>query len=246
PWAPTATDSLARRRQIYQKFIKDFLRSGQALDDNLGRLLDYLDAEGLSRETIVIYTADQGYFLGEHGHFDKRMMYEEAIRMPFVMRYPAEIPAGQRLDSLILHLDFAPTLLDFAGGTPLPAMQGQSFRPLLQGEAQPAWRQDFYYRYWAHQAHRPAHLGIRTRDEKLIFFYGDDLGRLGADPAPVPARWAYYDLRSDPQETRNRYADPAAQASIARLKARLLELRRETGDLDGGHARMDSLMRVAW
>ena len=246
PWAPTAADSLARRRQIYQKFIKDFLRCGQALDDNLGRLLDYLDAEGISRETVVIYTADQGYFLGEHGFFDKRMMYEEAIRMPLVLRYPAEVPAGQRLDALVLNLDFAPLLMDYAGAVPPSGLEGHSFRPLLRGESLPGWRQDFYYRYWAHQAHRPAHLGIRTQDEKLIFFYGDPLDRPGADPGAVPPSWAYYDLRTDPQEQHNRYADPAAQPAITRLKARLLALRQETGDLDAGQPRMDSLIQAAW
>jgi arylsulfatase A-like enzyme len=99
-------DSLTARKQVYQKFVKDFMRSGAAIDDNIGKLLDYLEKSGLGENTIVIYTADQGYFLGEHGFFDKRMIYEESLRMPFVIRYPKEIPAGKRLDDIILNIDF--------------------------------------------------------------------------------------------------------------------------------------------
>ena len=130
--------------------IKDYLRCGATIDDNIGRLLRYLDEKGLAKNTIVIYVSDQGYFLGEHGFFDKRMMYEEPLRMPFVIRYPKEIPAGTRNKDIILNTDFAAMLADYAHVKTPNKSQGQSFRDNLAGNTPENWRKDMYYRYWTH------------------------------------------------------------------------------------------------
>ncbi len=223
-------DDRERRHRIYQKLVKDFLRSGRAIDDNIGRLLGYLDAHGLAKNTIVIYTADQGYFLGEHGFFDKRMMYEEALRMPFVIRYPREIAAGSRPDALVQNIDFAPLLLDYAGLVPPEEMDGRSFRDVLRGRTPADWRDAIYYRYWQHLADRPAHYGIRTKTDKLIRFYGDPLDMTGTQPEKTAPAWEYYDLQRDPQELRNRYTDAACARRIAELRTRLQQLKAEAGD----------------
>jgi arylsulfatase A-like enzyme len=156
PFSLEGLDSLQARKKMYQKFVKDFMRSGAAIDDNIGKLLDYLDEAGLDENTVVIYTADQGYFLGEHGMFDKRMMYEEALCMPFVMRYPPEIPAGTRNDDIILNLDFPSLFADYAGIAEQPDfLQGRSFRDNVRGQTPSDWRTQMYYRYWLHQTNRP-------------------------------------------------------------------------------------------
>ncbi|WP_394369994.1 sulfatase/phosphatase domain-containing protein [Spirosoma endbachense] len=165
-------DSLAARKKIYQKFIKDFLRCGAAIVDNIGRLIDYLKKTGELENTIIIYTNDQGYFLGEHGFFDKRFIYEPSLRIPFVISYPKEIKSGKRLDDIILNIDFAPLFLDYAGIDKPASMQGRSFRKNLHGKTQADWRKDMYYRYWANESSRPAHFGIRTNRYKLALFYG--------------------------------------------------------------------------
>ncbi|MCB0109782.1 MAG: sulfatase, partial [Caldilineaceae bacterium] len=152
------------RKWAYQRYIKDYLRVIASIDDNVGRVLDYLDEAGLTENTVVIYTSDQGFFLGDHGWYDKRFMYEESLRMPFIIRFPQEIAAGTINDDMILNVDFAPLFLDLAG-VPIPAeMQGRSFRPLLQGTTPTDWREAMYYRYWMHKAHHNvyAHYGIRT------------------------------------------------------------------------------------
>lgn len=215
------------RSAIYQKFVKDFLRCGKAIDDNIGKLLDYLDTSGLADNTIVIYTADQGYFLGEHGFFDKRIMYEEPLRMPFVIRYPKEIPAGSRLADMIQNIDFAPLLLDYAEAEKMKNMDGRSFRSNLSGETPDDWRDAIYYRYWQHQENRPAHYGIRTASEKLIHFYGTSLQSVHDPIDESSGTWEYYDLLKDPKELRNLYASAGNQESVSVLKRRLLELRRQ-------------------
>jgi arylsulfatase A-like enzyme len=218
------------RKQVYQKFLKDYLRSVAGIDENIGRLLAYLDRSGLADRTVVIYTSDQGYFLGEHGFFDKRIMYEEALRMPFVVRYPSEIQPGTRTSDIILNTDFAPLFLDYAGIGAPTSMQGVSFRGNLRGETPNTWRRAMYYRYWQHQAQRPAHLGIRTERYKLIFFYGKPLDKPGTHPKATPPAWEFYDLRSDPQELRNAYSDPQYKDLIQDLKQRLETLRLKLGD----------------
>ncbi len=242
PFSAAGLDPVAARRKTYQKFVKDFLRSGAAIDDNIGKLLDYLEAEGLDQNTVVIYTADQGYFLGEHGFFDKRMMYEEAARMPFVVRFPPEVEAGSSNADIVLNVDFAPLILDYAGADPLETAQGHSFRANLRGQTPTDWRKDMYYRYWLHQTQRPAHLGVRTRRYKLIFFYGLPLNMTGAHQQPTPPAWEFYDLLRDPQELRNAYGMPEYQTVIDSLKERLLELRAEVGDTDEAYPEVRAML----
>lgn len=234
PGPPFSLEGLTdrqRREKIYQRFIKDFLRSGATIDDNVGRILRYLKEHKLSDNTIVIYTADQGYFLGEHGLFDKRMMYEQALRMPFIIRYPGHIPAGSTVDDMILNTDFAPLMLDYAGVPRPAAMQGRSFRPNLSGHTPSDWRTALYYRYWMHQQHRPAHFGIRTSRYMLMFLYGQPLMDVYGEP-PTEPTWEFYDLQKDPREVHNAYGDPGYQPVIKRLKTRLLRLKRQAGDTE--------------
>jgi arylsulfatase A-like enzyme len=195
------------------------------IDDNVGRLLRWLEGAGLAEDTVVIYTSDQGYFLGEHNLFDKRFMLEESLRMPFVVRYPREIRPGTRLDDLILNVDFAELLLDYAGAAAPTTMQGRSFRRNLAGATPSDWRDAMYYHYWTHQPQRPSHYGVRTQRYKLIYYYG--LIRMGRRPEDC---WEFYDLTTDPHERLNQYDVPRHQGTIASLKARLDELRREFRD----------------
>lgn len=141
-----------RTRWNYQRYMRDYLQCIQSIDDNVGRLLDYLDGAGLTENTIVVYTSDQGFFLGDHGWYDKRFIYDESLQMPFLIRWPVEVPAGSRMTEIVTNVDFAATFLDMCGADPaeaLPTGQGRSFRSLLQGSTPPNWPQSMYYRYWA-------------------------------------------------------------------------------------------------
>ena len=232
PFSLLGLDSIQARSAIYQKFIRDFLRCGASIDQNIGRLLDYLDKHDLSKNTVVIYTSDQGYFLGEHGFFDKRMIYEESMRMPFVISYPPEIEAGARNDDIILNIDFPSLFLDYAGIPNPSSFQGRSFRSNLKGMTPDDWRSNMYYRYWLHQRQRPAHLGIRTTDYKLAFFYGQPLDLPGTHPEPTTPAWEFYDLNHDPHELRNAYNDPSYKTIIDQLKKELSLAKSAVGDLD--------------
>lgn len=225
-------DRVAARRQAYQKLAKDFMRSGAAIDDNIGRLLDYLEKNGLAENTVVVYTADQGYFLGEHGFFDKRLIYEESLRMPFVIRYPKEIPAGKRLDDIVLNIDFASLFADYAGVNLPPSFQGKSFRENLKGNTPEDWRNTAYYRYWQHYPNRPAHFGIRNSRYKLALFYGRPLDMTGVSKETTPSAWEFYDLEKDPYENHNAYGDTAYANIIAAMKVELKEQRKSYGDTD--------------
>jgi len=207
----------------YQRYIKDYLRCIASVDDNVGRMLDYLDAEGLADDTIVIYTSDQGFFLGDHGWYDKRFMYEESLRMPFVVRYPPEIEPETANDNLVLNVDFAPTFLDYAGVDIPQEIQGRSFRSLLRGVALDDWRTSMYYRYFMHLGGHGvfAHYGIRTDRYKLIYYYEDD---------PGPREWELFDLEEDPLEMRSVYDDPAYADTVEELKAELSSLSEVVGD----------------
>lgn len=229
------------RSKIYQKFVKDFLRSGAAIDENIGRLLDYLDSQNLAENTIAIYTSDQGYFMGESGLFDKRIMYEESMRMPFVIRYPGTLKAGSKNSDIILNTDFAPMLLDFAGVERPEFMQGRSFRANLQDQTPSDWRQEMYYRYWMHQKHRPAHMGIRTKRYKLIWFYGQPLRDVYGETPTQPA-WEFYDLQEDPKELINLYEDPAYEEQIKELTNRLMERKKDMDDSDKAYPEMRPLL----
>lgn len=243
PFSRQGLDSVAARKKIYQKLVKDYLRCGAAIDDNIGKLLRYLDETGLAENTIVIYVADQGYFLGEHGFFDKRLIYEEALRMPFVIRYPAEIPAGSRNDDIILNVDFAALFADYAGLTPPAFVAGRSFRENLKGKTPGDWREALYYRYWLHDPVRPAHFGIRDKRYKLAFFYGQPLDMTGAVPQATEPAWEFYDLQKDPHENHNAYNDSLYQPVIREMKTRLLQLKEAEGDLDTDRPVMDSLLK---
>jgi arylsulfatase A-like enzyme len=217
----------------YQRYIKDYLRVVASVDDNVGRLLDRLDAEGLTDDTIVVYTSDQGFFLGDHGWFDKRLMYEESLAMPFLIRYPRLVQAGSTNDDIVVNVDFAPTFLDLAGVDVPGHVQGRSFADLLRGQTPVDWPTSMYYRYWMHgdANHRaPAHYGVRTRTHKLIAYYNDPLGQPGGSgPVEEPA-WELYDLVADPQETHNLIGDPAAAAIRDELFVELDRLQTAIGD----------------
>lgn len=235
PFSTQGMDSIAARKKTYQKLIKDYLRCGAAIDDNIGRLLHTLDEQGLSENTIVIYVSDQGYFLGEHGFFDKRMMLEESLRMPFVIRYPKEIDANTRNNDIILNIDFAALLADY-GGVSLPdGSQGRSFRSNLAGATPPDWRQSMYYRYWTHHKIRPAHMGIRNHRYKLMFLYGDPLGMKGSDGEANTPSWEFYDLADDARENHNQYNNPRYKDVISDMKNEMLQLREEYKDMDEEH-----------
>ena len=246
PFSTSDLDSIQARKKIYQKFVKDFLRCGAAIDDNLGRLLEYLDEAGLAKNTIVIYTADQGYFLGEHGFFDKRLIYEESLRMPFVIRYPEEISGGIRNSDIILNIDFSALLADYAGVQIPNEMQGTSFRNNLKGHTASNWRKSMYYRYWLHRTERPGHFGIRNERHKLAFFYGQPLGMKGAmKTATVPA-WEFYDLEKDPHENHNAYKDDEYASIIKTMKIELLKQREAVGDMDGDYPVMQDILEKYW
>jgi arylsulfatase A-like enzyme len=219
----------------YQRYLKKYLRTARGVDDNVGRLVAHLKKSGELDNTVIIYTSDQGMMLGEHDYIDKRWMYEESLRMPFIVRYPPAIPADTTCDAIVSNVDFAPTILDFAGEARPDGMQGRSARPLLAGKpAPPDWPDAAYYRYWMHMAHHevPAHYGIRTADFKLIFFYGLPLDATGAVPTPTPPYWELFDLRKDPQEMHNVYRDPAYAEAVTILKAKLATIKRDVGDDD--------------
>ena len=222
-----------RKRWLYQRYIKDYLRCVASVDDNVGRLLDYLETEGIVENTIVVYTSDQGFFLGDHGWYDKRFMYEESLRMPFIMRYPAAIPAGTVSDHMILNVDFAPTFLQYVD-LPIPDhFQGHAFQPILAGEAPDNWQTSMYYRYWMHKTHHNvyAHYGVRTLRYKLIYYYGDALGQPGTIDEPTEPEWELFDLETDPYELNNVYADSAYAPIVSELTAELERLQTHLGDI---------------
>lgn len=205
----------------YQRYMQDYLACIASVDDGVGEVLDYLEEAGLAENTIVIYTSDQGFYLGEHGWFDKRFMYEESFRTPLLMRFPKEIKAGTKIDKLVQNLDFAPTFLDYAGIEIPQEMQGKSFRELVSGETG-EWRDAVYYTYYEypsiHMVKR--HYGVATERYKLIHFYYD------------VDEWEMYDLQTDPMEMKNIYDNPEYADVQKQLHIRLSELREQYGDSD--------------
>ena len=233
------------RRATYQKYLKDYLRCIAGNDGNVGRLLKYLDDKGLADNTVVIYTSDQGFFLGEHNYIDKRWIFEEALRMPFVVRYPPEIKPGSTNDDIIINTDFAGTFLDYAGLKTPADMQGRSFRPNLRGRTPDNWRTSMYYRYWQHCS-RPAHYGVRTRRYKLIFFYGLGLGLRGSQKKPTKVGWELYDLQKDPAELRNVYGSTEYASVVRELKGELLRLKKELKDSDRKYPELMAVRARYW
>jgi arylsulfatase A-like enzyme len=206
----------------YQRYIKDYLSVAKSLDRNIGKILDYLDKNGLSKNTIVIYASDQGFYMGEHGWFDKRFIYEQSMKTPFLMRYPGVIKPGTKVNGMVMNIDIAPTILSIAG-LPVPAsIQGSSFLPLLKNESSPNWRKAAYYHYYEYPEphHVAPHFGMRTDKYKLVRFYGPDNA------------WELYDLKKDPDEMNNIYAKSKDSPFMISLKKQLKELIIQYQDLE--------------
>jgi arylsulfatase A-like enzyme len=240
-----ATEEL-RKRTAYNDYLKRYLRCVKGVDDSLAIFFDYLRSAGLMDNTIIVYTSDQGMMLGEHDYQDKRWMYEESQRMPFIIRYPKAIKAGTRTDAIVENVDFAPTLLDFAGVKAPAAMQGRSFKAICEaGVEPPDWKKAAYYRYWMHLAHHdnPGHLGIRTKEFKLIYYYG--MGRDDKSPRTPPA-WELYDLKKDPQELVNVYDKPDYAQTVVDLKKQLAERRKAIGDDGSDYPEIEAVVQEFW
>jgi arylsulfatase A-like enzyme len=203
----------AKTKWQYQRFVKDYLRCVDAVDENVGRVLDYLDQSGLAKNTVVFYTSDQGWYLGEHGWYDKRWMYEESLRTPLLIRWPGKAKAGSVNTHLVMNLDFAETFLDIAGVKIPDEMQGVSLKPILEGQNPADWRKSVYYHYYEfpqpHHVH--PHYGVRTDRYKLIHFYTIDA-------------WELFDLEKDPHELKSVYKDPAYAKTVTDMKAELKRL----------------------
>ncbi len=204
-------------RWKYQRYLKDYLRCVTAVDEGVGEILDYLDSSGLADSTVVIYSSDQGFYLGEHGWYDKRWMFEESLRMPFLIRWPGMVRAGTRSEAMIQNIDYAPTFLEMAGVSVPDDVQGRSLVPLLRGlgRAEEGWRDAIYYAYYENGVvHRvPIHDGIRTKHHKLMYF-------------PRTQEWQLFDLLEDPKERRSLHADPAHRTRLAAMQRRYFDLRR--------------------
>lgn len=220
----------------FQRYMQRYLRTIQAIDDSVGEILDYLKEDGIDEDTMVIYTSDQGFFLGEHGWFDKRFMYEESFQMPFLIRYPKEIAAGSVCNDIICNVDFAPLFLDFAGVKVPSYMQGVSFRSLLKGKTPADWQQVAYHRYWMNNdwTHAAmAHYGVRDKRYKLIYWYNQALGVDGAqEPAEGEEQreWELFDCDEDPLELFNVYAEEKYKEVRERMTVLLEEKMAEIGD----------------
>lgn len=205
----------------YERFIKDYLRCIASVDDNVGRVLDWLDRNGLREDTIVVYTSDNGFFLGDHGWYDKRFMYEPSLRVPLLARWPGHIAPGSQSPAMTLNVDYAATFLSVAGLTAPDDLHGRSLEPLFAGTTPPDWRHSFYYRYY----HDPgdhdtrAHLGVRTETHKLIWFWKKD-------------QWELYDLLADRQELHNLYAEPGSAELVRTMKQELTRLKSAVRDDD--------------
>lgn len=223
------------REWKYQQYIKDYLRCIASIDDNIGRMLDYLDEAGLAENTMVIYTSDQGFFLGDHGWFDKRFFYEESLQMPFVVRYPEEIEPGSTSEAICLNTDFAPTFLDYADLEIPEDMQGESMRPVFQDETPADWRDSMYYHYSMYPSVHNVypHYGIRNQRYKLIYYYLEDTDFEYDDFRFIPpekAEWEFFDLKKDPKEMKNEYENPEYAEIISHMKEELYRLKNEAED----------------
>ena len=214
---PTGKDLVKWKYQLY---IKDYLRCIWAVDESVGRLLNYLDESGLAKNTIVMYCSDQGFYMGEHGWFDKRFMYEESYRTPLLVRWPEHVKPGSVNKDLVQNIDFAETFLDLAGVKSPEEMQGESIVPLMKGDTPKDWRSSLYYHYYEYPAFHHAvrrHEGVSEKRFKLIRFYGKDV--------PNGEEWEFFDLKNDPQEMKSEYSNPEYAGEVERLKKELKRLR---------------------
>ena len=208
----------ARAEWKYNRYMRDYLKTLKSLDDNVGRLLDYLEESGLAENTLVVYTSDQGFYMGEHGWFDKRFMYEESYRTPLVMR----LPGGARgdIDEMVQNIDYAPTFLELAGADVPEDIQGESLLPLLRGEHPADWRTSLYYHFYEYPAEHMVkrHYGVSTDRWKLIHFYNDI------------DHWELFDLQADPHELHNLYGDPAYAEPQQEMLEELVRLQKQYDD----------------
>ena len=237
---PKGLDPAAKKRWIYQRFVKDYYGAIAGVDDNLGRLLDHLRTSNQYDNTLIIYTTDNGFFVGDHGWYDKRFMYEPSLRIPLIVKPPAASGAGRVSAEFALNIDYASTILDYAGCAIPESMQGRSLRPLLEGSTPADWRTSMYYAYYENSwalagkgkeamsdpsfafftPHRIGpHRGVRTRTHKLIHYYSEG------------EYWELFDLKQDPNELTNLYGRPEVGALTGELKAELTRLRRQFADL---------------
>ena len=207
-------EGAALTRWKYQEYMKDYLRCVKAVDDSVGRILDYLKAEGLEDNTIVIYASDQGFFNGEHGWFDKRWIYEKSIHMPLIVRWPGVVKPGSRPTPLVQNIDYAATFVEIAGGKIPTGLHGRSLVPILRGETPADWRKSLYYHYYDPGHGVTKHYGVRTDRFTLVNFY------------PVK-KWELYDNDKDPLQLRSVYANPAYAPTVAELKTELERLRQQ-------------------
>jgi arylsulfatase A-like enzyme len=211
-------DDLTRWK--YQQYMRDYLRTIKSMDDNIGRLLDELKAQGLDENTIVIYSSDQGFFMGEHGWFDKRWIYKESVHMPFLIRWPGVVKPGSRFEEMIQNIDYAPTFMEMAGGEVPQGLHGRSFVPVLSGETPSDWRQSAYYRYFSEISHNVAqHYGVLT--PRFTLFY-----------LPETGDWQLFDKEKDPHQLRNVFDDPNYAGTVKELQGELTRLREHYGDTE--------------
>jgi arylsulfatase A-like enzyme len=211
-WATGAIDveGLSEKEAIektYQKFLADYIRTVESVDESVGRVRKYLEDNGILDDTVFIYTSDQGFFLGEHGWHNKRMFYEESVRMPFVARYPKEIKAGSTSDAMVLNIDLAETFCDYAGVSIPADMQGRSIRQVLGGNTPGDWRTSMFYRYYQGSG-VPLHYGVRTHGYKLIYYTETN-------------EWELFDLKKDPRELKSVYADQRYKGTVKDMKDEL-------------------------
>lgn len=201
----------------YQRYMRDYAKTVKSLDDNIGRIYDYLKANNLLDSTLIVYTSDQGFYMGEHGWFDKRFMYEESLRTPLVMRLPKGLKAHGSIKEMVQNIDYAPTMLDIAGVPTPKDMDGVSLLPLLKGERPKNWRKGIYYHFYEYPAEHAVkrHYGIRTNRYKLIHFYNDI------------DTWELYDLKKDPTEMNNLYGKPGTEKITKKLRQQLEELEKQ-------------------
>ena len=240
-----ALSEVETTRMAYQAYLKKYLRCVKGVDDNLSRLFHYLKANDLYDNTLIIYTGDQGFWLGENDFQDKRWAYDPSQRMPLLIRYPKAIPAGKRSDAIVENIDFPALMLDYAGVERPNEMQGKSFRSICETGVEPAdWKQAAYYRYWMHMAHHdnPGEMAIRTKTHKLIYFYGCDY----QGENQTPPGWELYDLARDPNDVVNVYDDPAYAKVRDELKAQFAQMRKDIGDTDSHYPKCEAVVQKFW
>jgi len=231
----------------YQEYVKRYLRCVKGVDDNVGRVVAYLKETGQYENTVIIYAGDQGFFLGEHDKIDKRMGYEEAMRMPFIVHYPKTIKA-RRSDAIVENIDFAPTILDFAGEQTPEYMNGVSVLPILKTGKEPnGWKNKAYYQYYGHLSghYNPGHIAMRTKNYRIILYHGMDTK--GKGKWQTPAAWEMYDVKEDPYEMNNVYDDPAYEDVVVKLKNEFEACRKEIGvDVSQHNIHINKVVNEYW